>query len=166
MPCIRLENVNVTVQSHIGPVQILNDVNLEIADGEFVAVMGNPRAGKSTLLRLMGCLERPTDGSVYIDGLCVSSMTDDELADMRTSTVGLIHPSPNSCQEIDTYYKKFPILLMEEPYQIEDGVFPNIMARLKQLNVAGATVIFVTHDPVIGVMADRVIRLDQGAIQD
>lgn len=65
------------------PVNALRGVNLEVESGDFVAVVGPSGSGKSTLLNLIGALDKPTEGKVIIDGVDVSTLNDDELAELR-----------------------------------------------------------------------------------
>ncbi|RZN43454.1 MAG: ABC transporter ATP-binding protein [Methanophagales archaeon ANME-1-THS] len=71
-------------------VYALHDVNLEIQDGEFVAIVGPSGSGKSTLLNMIGCLDKPTSGSVFIDGIDTALLTDNELAEIRRQKIGFI----------------------------------------------------------------------------
>ncbi len=71
-------------------VAALNGVNLTIKKGEFVAIMGPSGSGKTTLLNLMGALDRPTDGSILIEGTDISELDDDELAKLRNQKIGFI----------------------------------------------------------------------------
>jgi putative ABC transport system ATP-binding protein len=71
-------------------VAALNGVNLTIKKGEFVAIMGPSGSGKTTLLNLMGALDRPTDGSILIEGVDISELDDDELAKLRNQKIGFI----------------------------------------------------------------------------
>lgn len=71
----------------------LENVNLSIARGEFVAVMGPSGCGKSTLLNLMGLLDRPTTGSVTIDGVSGSGLKDSQMAAFRNRTIGFVFQS-------------------------------------------------------------------------
>jgi len=65
------------------PVNALRGVNLEVESGDFIAVVGPSGSGKSTLLNLIGALDKPTEGKVIIDGVDVSTLNDDELAELR-----------------------------------------------------------------------------------
>ncbi|MDH7477699.1 MAG: ATP-binding cassette domain-containing protein, partial [Candidatus Bathyarchaeota archaeon] len=65
------------------PVEALKGVNLKVEEGEFLAVLGPSGSGKSTLLNLIGALDKPTDGTVLIDGVDISKLNDNQLADLR-----------------------------------------------------------------------------------
>ncbi|HEX9190478.1 MAG TPA: ABC transporter ATP-binding protein [Candidatus Deferrimicrobiaceae bacterium] len=73
-----------------GKVVGLEDVDLEIRSGDFVAVMGPSGSGKSTLMNILGCLDVPTAGGYEIKGAPVSSLSDDELAELRNREIGFI----------------------------------------------------------------------------
>jgi lipoprotein-releasing system ATP-binding protein len=73
-----------------GLITVLDGVNLQVARGEMVAVVGASGAGKSTLLHLVGALDRPTRGSVVIDGERVDGLADDELSALRNRRVGFV----------------------------------------------------------------------------
>jgi len=76
-----------------GELTILEDVDLALADGESVAILGPSGSGKSTLLGLMAGLDRPTSGDVAIDGVSLSSLSEDELALLRRRRVGFVFQS-------------------------------------------------------------------------
>jgi putative ABC transport system ATP-binding protein len=68
----------------------LNNVKLKIRKGDFVCIMGPSGSGKSTLMNIIGCLDRPTSGTVIIDGENISSVNDNQLAEIRSRKVGFI----------------------------------------------------------------------------
>ncbi|HEU0168788.1 MAG TPA: ABC transporter ATP-binding protein [Chloroflexota bacterium] len=84
--------VNLHREYHMGDnvVRALRGVSLEVMPGEFVAVMGPSGSGKSTFMNMIGCLDRPTEGEYYLDGVPVASMGKDELAAIRNLKIGFI----------------------------------------------------------------------------
>ena len=71
-------------------VQALNDVSLDIAQGEFVAIMGASGSGKSTLMNILGCLDRPTSGTLHLAGEEVEGLDGDALASIRNRRIGFV----------------------------------------------------------------------------
>lgn len=88
-PLIRISNVSKHYEGKTG-VTALHSVDLDIERGEFVAIVGASGSGKSTLLNLMGALDRPSSGSIEIDGMDLSSLSDDNLTKLRRDKIGFI----------------------------------------------------------------------------
>jgi putative ABC transport system ATP-binding protein len=76
-------------------VHALREVSLEIAEGEFVAVMGTSGSGKSTLMNIIGCLDRPSSGRYLLNGLDVSRLGRNQLSDVRNQQIGFVFQSFN-----------------------------------------------------------------------
>jgi putative ABC transport system ATP-binding protein len=90
MPLVQTVNLTKTYGQGQTAVVALDRVNISVDAGELVAVMGPSGCGKSTLLHLLGGLDRPTEGSVLIDGKSLSSLSDNALAQMRRRKIGFI----------------------------------------------------------------------------
>ncbi len=76
-------------------VPALHDINLNIARGEYIAILGPSGSGKSTLMNLLGCLDTPTSGEYYLDGHDVSSLSPDNLSTIRNQQIGFIFQNFN-----------------------------------------------------------------------
>jgi putative ABC transport system ATP-binding protein len=87
---IRLANLQRCFQVGEQLVYALRDVNLEIAGGEYIAIMGPSGSGKSTLLHIIGLLDRPTQGRYFLDGEDVTVQNDDMLAQIRRDKIGFV----------------------------------------------------------------------------
>ena len=104
MEILKVENLTKVYGKGEAKVTALDNVSFTVNKGEFVAIVGASGSGKSTLLHLIGGVDRPTSGTVYIDGKDIYKFNDDELAIFRRRQVGLIYQ----------FYNLIPILNVEE----------------------------------------------------
>ncbi len=89
-PVIQLQDIHKTYQSGEVEVKAVRGVTLEIQPGEFVAMMGASGSGKSTMMNTLGCLDRPTQGKYFLDGIDVAQLDRDQLADIRNAKIGFV----------------------------------------------------------------------------
>jgi putative ABC transport system ATP-binding protein len=94
-PIIRLENVSRVYDTGKVQVPALLDVDMEVADGEFLAIVGPSGSGKSTMMNILGCLDRPTSGRYVLDSNPVDELDDDGLAYLRSRSIGFVFQSYN-----------------------------------------------------------------------
>jgi len=94
-PIIRLEEVSRIYDTGKIQVPALVDVNLDVAEGEFLAIVGPSGSGKSTMMNILGCLDRPTSGLYVLDGQPVDELDNDGLAMIRSRSIGFVFQSYN-----------------------------------------------------------------------
>ncbi len=87
---IRLENISKRYGIGETTVDALSGVNLIVEAGEYCSIMGASGSGKSTMMNIIGCLDRPTSGQYYLDGEAVAQMDDDQLAHIRNRKIGFV----------------------------------------------------------------------------
>jgi len=86
---IKLENISKTYKNEI-EYPALKNISFSVEKGEFVAIVGPSGSGKSTLMHILGCLDKPTSGKYFFEGKDVSSLSDDELAEIRKKKIGFV----------------------------------------------------------------------------
>jgi putative ABC transport system ATP-binding protein len=94
-PIIKLEEISRIYDTGKVQVPALLDVNLDVAEGEFLAIVGPSGSGKSTMMNILGCLDRPTSGLYVLDGQPVDELDDDGLARVRSRSIGFVFQSYN-----------------------------------------------------------------------
>ena len=127
MPIVKLENVSRVYTSGDHELKALDGVNLELEEGKFVVILGPSGAGKSTLLNLLGGLDSPTSGKIYVDGKDISRLSNDALAEYRASTVGFVFQ----------FYNLVPTLTVHENVTLVKEIAPNAFSATKMLEEVG-----------------------------
>ena len=112
LPVIQFSDVVKIYPLKAGDVTALNHISFEVERGEFISIMGPSGSGKSTLLNLMGCLDTPTTGDIFMSGIGVRDMSDVELTNLRRDRIGFIFQ----------YFNLFPLLNI-----IENVRFPQML---------------------------------------
>ena len=92
---IKVENVHKIYDMGQVKIHALSGINMQINEGDFVAVMGASGSGKSTLMNILGCLDRPTKGKYLINGIDTSTQTNNQLAKVRRESIGFVFQSYN-----------------------------------------------------------------------
>jgi putative ABC transport system ATP-binding protein len=94
-PVIQVKDVTRTYK--VGDIQVkaLRGVSFEVRQGEMVAIMGPSGSGKSTLMNIIGCLDQPSSGTYRLDGVEVSALKDDQLAEIRNKKIGFVFQTFN-----------------------------------------------------------------------
>ena len=95
MSIIKIEDIRRDFIVGSETVHALRGVSFDINQGEFVSIMGTSGSGKSTMLNILGCLDKPTSGEYYIDGIAVSKLSKDKLSHIRNRKIGFVFQSYN-----------------------------------------------------------------------
>ncbi len=102
-------------------VPVLKSVNLDIAKGEFLALVGASGSGKSTLMNILGCLDRPSSGSYILDGEDVSNLTSDQRAHIRNQKIGFVFQSFNLLRRTSALENVMMPLIYSNDFQLENA---------------------------------------------
>jgi putative ABC transport system ATP-binding protein len=129
---VRLDEIRKTYRTGEVEVHAVRGVSIEIARGEFVALMGSSGSGKSTLMNILGCLDRPTAGRYFLDGEDVSALNRDELADVRNRKLGFVF------QNFNLLARTSALENVELPLLYSDVALTNVELRQKAEEVLAA----------------------------
>lgn len=139
---VRIENVFKEYTLGTSRVHALKDINLQIGNAEFLAIAGPSGSGKSTLLNMIGCIDIPSSGKIYIDDRDTSGQTPDQLSELRARTIGFIFQT----------FNLFSVLSAEENIEYPLLQFKELSAAerreriVKFLDIVGLTE-FAGHRP-------------------
>ncbi len=205
------------VSKRYGSLYALDNVNLSIDKGEWIAIMGPSGSGKSTMMNIISCMDKPTDGQVIFDGRDITKDSRRKLTEFHRDKIGLVfqqfhlinylnavenvmvaqyyHSMPDEKEALEALErvglkdraKHLPsqlsggeqqrvciaralinspeLILADEPTGNLDEANENIVLDLfRQLHKEGTSLIVVTHDPEVGEVAERIVRLEHGKI--
>lgn len=139
-PLIKLSNVWKTFKlGKEAEVKVLRGLNLHIWEGDFIAIIGSSGSGKSTTLNIMGLLDRPTSGKIFLNGKDVSLLNDDERAKLRSATFGFVFQQYNLIPWLTAYENAtLPLIFSGKKIEVE-----KIDNRFKEIGLENQ----VTHRP-------------------
>jgi len=140
-PAIQFKDVVKIYPLKAGDVIALDHISFAVERGEFISIMGPSGSGKSTLLTLMGCLDTPTSGEIFISGTQIRKMADEELTSLRRDRIGFIFQ----------YFNLFPLLNIIEnvsfPQMLKSGQTVNTNRAREVLSAVQLDETLFTHTP-------------------
>jgi putative ABC transport system ATP-binding protein len=222
VPVIRAERLGKEYRVGRNVVHALQAVDLTVDRGDFVAVVGASGSGKSTLLNVLGCLDTPTHGRYWLDGVLVSRLTSDQRARIRNRKIGFVFqgfnllPRANSLRNVmlplsyagvagkraedmarvaldqvgladrahhrplelsggqqqrvaiaRALVNRPSLLLADEPTgNLDTATGQDVLKTLRALNLAGVTILMVTHDPEIAAVCRRHVTFQDGRLTE
>ena len=127
MAIVEFKDVSRVYTSGDHELKALDGVNMSLEEGKFIVVLGPNGAGKSTLLNLLGGLDSPTSGKIYVEGQDISTLSEDELADYRAAKVGFVFQ----------FYNLVPTLTVHENVALVKEIAPNALSATKMIEEVG-----------------------------
>ena len=128
---ITLKNIKKVFKTEEIETWALQNVNLEVKKGEFVAIMGPSGCGKSTLLNILGLLDNPSEGTYMLDGKDVSHMSEDDRTDLRKGRLGFVFQSFNLIDELSVVENmELPLLYMGTPKKERRRLVNEVVERV------------------------------------
>ncbi|MBQ0047979.1 MAG: ABC transporter ATP-binding protein [Prevotellaceae bacterium] len=128
---IKLTDIKKVFRTETVETWALREVNIEVKEGEFVAIMGPSGCGKSTLLNILGLLDTPTDGTYTLNGKDVSKLTENERTEIRKGVIGFVFQSFNLIDELNVYENiELPLLYMNTPKHERKERIEKVMDRM------------------------------------
>lgn len=127
MAIVEFKDVSRVYTSGDHKLKALDGVNMTLNEGKFIVILGPSGAGKSTLLNLLGGLDSPTSGKIYVGGRDISALSNDELAEYRASSVGFVFQ----------FYNLVPTLTVYENVALVNDIAPDALSAAKMLDEVG-----------------------------
>jgi len=167
---LKLKNLNKVYRTAEVETTALRAINLDIASGEFVAIMGPSGCGKSTLLNVMGMIDSPSSGEYHFGERDIAGWSESQLAELGKNSVGFIFQSFNLVDELNVFENVEIALLYHHDVSARDrknldsATGEEVMQLLTELNSTGTTVVMVTHSRPHAQYAHRIVNLLDGEI--
>lgn len=182
MPILEITGLRKTYTTRLGGnrVEALKNVSFTAEPGEYIAIMGESGSGKTTLLNILAALDKPTGGSVILDGMDLAKIKESKLADFRRDNLGFVFQEFNL---LDTFTvrdnillplvlrgEKYPamqpkLLLADEPTgALDSRSSDELLALFAEINRRGQTILMVTHSAKAASRAKRVLFIKDGAV--
>ena len=150
-----------------GVAHILKNVNLDVEEGEYLAIMGPSGSGKTTLMNLIGCLDVPTSGSYLLGGRDVTTCNNKQLAEVRNKELGFVFQSFNLLPKLTALENvALPLLYggVKKAERLESASGAAVMELFRQLHESGSTIIMITHDRSIAKHAAKLMTIRDGVL--
>lgn len=131
---ITMENLCKTYEVGGEIVKALDHASLQIADGEFVSIIGPSGSGKSTLMNMIGCLDVADEGSYYLDGMAIEEYSEDDLAFIRNEKIGFVFQNFNLLNKLSAWENvELPLVYQRLPKKERDLRVTAALERVKLL---------------------------------
>lgn len=131
---ITMENLCKTYEVGGEIVRALDHASLQIADGEFVSIIGPSGSGKSTLMNMIGCLDVADEGSYYLDGMSIEEYSEDELAFIRNEKIGFVFQNLNLLNKLSAWENvELPLVYQRLPKKERERRVTEALERVKLL---------------------------------
>ena len=130
---IAIETRSLTKIYKTGKVEFraLNNVSIKIKKGEFIALMGPSGSGKTTLMNVLGCLDRPTSGEIFLDGQNISTLNDNQLAEIRGKKIGFVFQTFNLIPTISSLKNvELSMIFTEIPKSQRDSIAIDLLRKV------------------------------------
>ena len=173
---IHLQDINKTYHG-AQPLHVLKGISLDIAEGEFVSIMGASGSGKSTLLNILGILDNYDSGTYELAGVPIWNLSETKAAEYRNKMIGFIFQSFHYPNELSGGQKQRvaiaralitrpQIILADEPTgALDSKTSVEVMQLLKQLNQdEGMTIVVVTHESGVANETNKIVHIKDGII--
>ena len=128
---IKTENLSIVFTTEEVQTKALNEVNIEVKQGEFVAIMGPSGCGKSTLLNILGTLDSPTSGKYFFNGKEIDKMGESQLTAFRKGNIGFVFQSFNLIDELNVYENvELPLIYLKKKASEKKEIVSHILDRM------------------------------------